>query len=86
MMASIVYALCTLTSAVCALLLLRAYARTRQGLLFWSFICFSGLCANNALLFADLELLPNVDLSVWRLVPAIIALAALCYGLISEAE
>lgn len=87
MTASIVYILCTLTSATCALLLARAYARSRERLLFWSFLCFLGLCANNALLFVDVVLLPSqIDLSVWRLVPALMGIAALCYGLVMEAE
>jgi hypothetical protein len=84
--ASIVYILCTLTSAACAVLLARAYARSHERLLFWGSLCFVGLCANNAMLFADIVLLPNVDLSVWRLVPALLGIAALCYGLIAEAE
>ena len=85
--ASIVYILCTLTSAACAVLLARAYARSHERLLFWSSLCFVGLCTNNALLFLDVVVLPTqVDLSVWRLVPALLGIAALCYGLITEAE
>lgn len=86
MTASIVYILCMLTSAACAVLLARAYVRSRERLLFWSSLCFAGLCANNAMLFADVELLPQIDLSVWRLVPALLGIAALCYGLVMEAE
>ena len=84
--ASLVYIACTLTSAVCVALLVRAYSRTRQPLLFWSALCFAGLCANNALLFVDVILLPSVDLSVWRLTPALLGLVALCYGLIVEVD
>lgn len=84
---SIVYILCTLTSAACTLLLARAYARSRERLLFWSALCFAGFCANNALLFVDVVVLPTqIDLSTWRLVPALLGIAALCYGLILEAE
>ncbi|HEY1976941.1 MAG TPA: DUF5985 family protein [Candidatus Baltobacteraceae bacterium] len=86
MTASIVYILCMLTSAACAVLLARAYVRSRERLLFWSSLCFAGLCANNAMLFIDVVLLPQVDLSIWRLVPALLGIAALCYGLIMEAE
>lgn len=87
MTASIVYILCTLTSAACALLLARAYARSHERLLFWSSLCFAGFCANNALLFVDVVILPpQIDLSTWRLVPALLGIAALCYGLIVEAE
>lgn len=86
MTASIVYVLCTLTSAACAVLLARAYARSRERLLFWSSLCFAGLCINNAMLFIDIVMLPQIDLSVWRLVPALLGIAALCYGLVMEAE
>ncbi|HZY98688.1 MAG TPA: DUF5985 family protein [Candidatus Baltobacteraceae bacterium] len=86
MTASIVYVLCTLTSAACAVLLARAYARSRERLLFWSSLCFVGLCANNAMLFVDIVMLPQIDLSVWRLIPALLGIAALVYGLVVEAE
>lgn len=83
-MASIVFIACTLTSAVCVVLLLRGYLRTRQRLLFWSTIAFACLCINNALLYMDVVLLPNVDLSLIRVLPAFAGVAALCYGLIME--
>ncbi|HTU68940.1 MAG TPA: DUF5985 family protein [Candidatus Baltobacteraceae bacterium] len=86
MIASIIYILCTITSGACMVLLIRGYVRTRTRLLFWSALCFAGLCLNNAVLFIDIVLLPQVDLSVWRLVPAILGLAAMCYGLIMEVE
>jgi len=86
MIAELVYLLCTLLSLLCALLLLRTYARSRQRLLLWSGLCFVGLCANNALLFADLILLPQYDLSLLRIAPALAGLALLCYGLIWEAR
>jgi len=83
-MAEAVYILATLTSAACAWLLLRAYARTHVRLLLWSGIAFIGFAFNNALLYADLLLLPQTDLSVWRLLPALAGLIAFCYGLIWE--
>jgi hypothetical protein len=84
--ASIVYILCTLTSGVCAVLLLRSYVRARQRLLFWSGVCFIGLCINNLMVFIDIVLLPAVDLSVWRIIPGLLGMAALCYGLIVEVQ
>lgn len=81
-MAEVVYALCALTSVFCAGLLLRAYRRTRAKLLLWSSLCFVGLAANNILLFVDLVLVPDVDLSLWRSLTAIAALLVLLYGLI----
>jgi hypothetical protein len=40
---------------------------------------------NNVLLFVDVIVLTtSVDLSVWRLVPALVGVGLLCYGLIEE--
>ncbi|HET7711543.1 MAG TPA: DUF5985 family protein [Thermoanaerobaculia bacterium] len=83
-MASIVYALCALTSVACAALLLRAYVRRRVRLLLWSGLCFTGLALNNVLLFVDVRVVPDVDLSIWRTIPAVIGVALLLYGLIWE--
>ncbi len=86
-MAEGVYALCAVTSAVCALLLLRGYRRSRLRLLFWAGLCFVGFALNNILLFIDLIVFPTqVDLSVWRTVPALIGVLLLLYGLIWEAD
>lgn len=81
---TIVYALCALTSAVCAILLLRGYRRSKVRLLLWSGLCFAGLAINNALLFVDLRVLAETDLSVIRTIPAIIGVAILLYGLVWE--
>ena len=35
-MAALIYSLCAITSLVCAVLLLRGYARSKLGLLMWS--------------------------------------------------
>jgi hypothetical protein len=85
-MAETVYVLCAATSTACALLLLRAHRRTGTRLLLWSALCFIGLAVNNAVLVVDLVLVPDVDLSTWRLVPAVVGLALLLYGLIWESE
>ncbi len=85
-MAETVYLLCAATSAACALLLLRAHRRTGTSLLLWSGLCFVGLALNNAILVIDLILVPDVDLSTWRLVPALLGVALLLYGLIWESE
>jgi hypothetical protein len=84
--ADIVYALCVLTSLACAVLLWRGYRRSRARLLMWSSLCFVGLALNNALLIVDLRVLPAVDLSVWRTLPALIGIALLVYGLVWDAE
>ena len=84
MLADAIYALCALTSLVCAVLLVRGYRRSRVRLLFWSAWCFAGLALNNILLIVDLRVLPQVDLEIWRTVPAIIGVALLVYGLVWE--
>jgi uncharacterized protein DUF5985 len=81
-MAETVYALCTLTSFGCALLLFRGYRQTRTRLLFWSSICFVGLAANNVVLLVDLAVLPQIDLSLVRGITAVVALLLFVWGLI----
>ena len=83
-MATIVYALCALTSLTCAVLLLRGYFRTGVRLLLWSGLCFAGLAANNIILVVDLRVVPAVDLSVWRTLPALAGIVILLYGLVWE--
>lgn len=83
-MVTAIYALCALTSLACAVLLLRGYLSTRVQLLLWSGLCFLGLGLNNLLLFIDLRVVPTVDLSLWRTLPALAGVAFLLYGLIWE--
>jgi len=83
-MAESVYFLCASTSALCALLLVRQYLRSRLPLLLWSSLCFAGLALNNALLFIDIVLVPTVDLSLARTVAALIGLSLMVFGLIWE--
>jgi hypothetical protein len=53
--------------------------------LFWSFLCFTGLTVNNALLFVDVVLVPEVDLfGGLRNVVALAGLGALIFGLVWE--
>lgn len=85
-MATAVYALCALTSLGCALLLVRGYRTGRARLLLWSALCFSGLALNNLLLFIDLRVIPEVDLSVWRSIPAVVGVGLLLYGLVWDAD
>lgn len=85
-MATIVYALCGLTSIACAVLLLRAYSASRVRLLLWAGLCFVGLALNNVLLFVDMRLVPEVDLSVARSLPALAGLLLLVYGLVWESR
>ena len=86
-MGPIVYILGTLTTLLCAVLLLRGYAQGHMKLLLWSGLCFVGLTVSNALLFIDLVLLPTaVDLYVPRLATAAAAMLLLIYGLVWESE
>jgi hypothetical protein len=85
-MASIIYALCALTALLCTVLLLQAYRRGGYRLLLWSGLCFAGLTVNNLLLVVDKLVLPLVDLSVWRVSVALLAMAVLLYGLIWDSE
>ena len=81
-MAGVVYMLCALTALLCATLLLRTYRRSRYRLLLWSGLCFVGLTLNNLLLVIDKLIVLWLDLSTWRLVPALLGMLVLLYGLI----
>lgn len=76
----------TVVAGLCAVLLLRAYASVRKRLLLWAGLCFAGLSASNALVVADLFLVPDIDLYRARLAVAAVAMLLLVYGLIFESE
>jgi hypothetical protein len=84
MVANVVYVLCTATSLLCGVMLYRGYRNSGARLLFWSALCFFALALNNALLLIDLRVVPEIDLSAWRIAPAIAGAGALIYGLIWE--
>jgi hypothetical protein len=75
-----------LVAGLCAVLLLRAYESVRKRLLLWAGLCFAGLAASNALVVADLFVVPELDLYRWRLVVAAGAMLLLVYGLIFESD
>lgn len=79
-----IFALCALTSLACAVLLLRSYLRTRFRLLLWSTLCFVGLTLSNALLVLDKLVFTAIDMSLWRLSIALLAVLLLLAGLIME--
>lgn len=85
-MAAAVYILCTLTSALCAVLLLRQHRSTPSPLLLWSGISFGAMAVANGLVFADLVVFPSYDLLLVRAWAMFIAAALLVYGLVWEAE
>ena len=86
MMQLIVNVFGTLTVGLCAVLLLRAYARVQKRLLLWCGVCFAGLTVSNALLIVDLFVIPDVSLYRSRLLVAALAMMAMLYGLIFESD
>lgn len=83
---TVIYLLCVITSLLCAYLLARAYLRRRARLLIWSSLCFALLALNNFVLAVDILLLPDIDLSIVRLLTALLAVGVLLYGFIWEAS
>ena len=81
-----VYILCFLTSGTCAFLLARNYRRTGTRLLMWSALCFGFLALNNAVVFIDALVLPDIDLAVIRLSLSLAAVTVLLFGFIWEGE
>lgn len=81
-MAAAVYILCALTSIACMALLLRGYAKSRVRLLLWSGLGFAGFAVNNILLFADLVVYPNLNLTLARNLTGLGGVLLLLYGLI----
>lgn len=85
-MAESIYLLCALTSLACAALLVRHYRRGRTKLLLWSSVAFVGLALNNALLFIDVVIATQTDLSLLRTGTAVVAMVVLVFGLVWESR
>ena len=83
-MTETIYILCTITSTLCAILLIRSYLHRRLRLLLWSGLCFVGLALNNMLLLVGFIIGPADDLQVARALAALTGLACLLWGLIWE--
>jgi hydrogenase/urease accessory protein HupE len=81
-MAALIYILCALTSAACTVLLLRHYRRSRVRMLFWSALAFLAFALANVLLFIDVIMLPQVDLTIARSLATLCGVLLLLYGLI----
>lgn len=79
-----IYLACVAASLLCACLLLRAYRRGRARLLIWSSACFSLLALNNLFLAVDILLLPDNDLTLLRILTALLAVTVLLVGFIWE--
>lgn len=85
-MRAALYILATLTTLLCAVMLLRAYMQTRTRLLLWSGLCFLGLTVNDILTYVDLIMNPLLDQYTYRLTAAAISMTLLIYGLIWESQ
>jgi hypothetical protein len=83
---AVVYFLCFVSSALCACLLSSAFSRQKERLLLWSSLCFWFLALNNFLVFADIILLPDLNLIPFRAITALAATGILLYGFIWEIE
>lgn len=84
MIAAALFIACALTSLTCAALLFRGYRASRARLLFWCALCFAGLTLNNIVLVVDRLVVPDIDLWLYRMTPALLGVAALLFGLIWE--
>lgn len=83
-MAEVVYILCALASSASAGLLIVKYRKRRIPLLLWTAICFSAFALNNALLFIDLVVVPDISLVVLRTSVMLAGFLALLYGIVWE--
>jgi hypothetical protein len=81
---SIVYILCAATALVCGALLLRGYWHSGTPLLLWCALFFLAMTLENAILFVDLAVVPEIDLLLLRRSVALLGAALLVYGLVSD--
>lgn len=84
-MGPLVYLLCFAASLMCTALLFKSYFSSRNRLLLWTGLCFTGFALNNLLLVIDLLVFPQFDLIVVRALMALVGLLILIYGLIEDA-
>ena len=82
MTSTLICLLCTLTSFACGGLLYAEFRRSRTRVLAWTAGCFACLGLNNLMLFTDLIIIPEKDLSALRLVAAVIGYAILIWGFV----
>jgi len=83
---TLVYTLCFLTSATCAILLGRTFLRSRARMLFWSAACFTLLAAVNLFVVLDLVVFPTRDFRSARLWISLAAIAVLLFGFIWDQD
>lgn len=85
-MAVLSYVISFATALGCAVLLTRAWRRTRVRLLFWSALCFWGLACANGFVFVDLQLTPQWDLYGVRLAAGLVSVCVLLYGMVWDSR
>jgi hypothetical protein len=67
-------------------MLLRGYSKQRVRILLWSGLCFFGLMVENIMLYVDVVVVPDVDLSFWRKLPGLLAVVVLLFGLVWDSK
>ena len=66
--------------------LVSSFLRSSEKLLLWSAVCFCLLALNNLLVFLDIIILPDLNLTLWRSLTSLAAVSVLLYGFIWEIE
>jgi hypothetical protein len=82
----LVYLLCATTALICSALLFRGFRRSGTRLLLWCALFFLSLALENAILFIDLVIVPDIDLITIRTSIALIGVTLLLVGLIWDVE
>lgn len=85
-LSGLVYLLCFLASALCAILLVRQYAASPTPVLLWSAGCFVLLALSNLLVVVDRLILTEENLRPARLVLTLLAVSVLLFGFIWNSE
>jgi hypothetical protein len=88
-LSTVVYALCALASATCALLLFRLFWKHRghtTRLALWTALSFTWFAISNAMVLVDVIVPTSVALAVVRAATACLAAGLLLFGLIWETE
>ncbi|MGE0634273.1 MAG: DUF5985 family protein [Pseudobdellovibrionaceae bacterium] len=80
-MSTIVFFLCAVTSVICAGLLIRAYRKNKNSLVFWCAIGFVGMSINNVLLIFD-KFVVQTDLLLFRTGSLMLGMMLMLFGLI----
>jgi hypothetical protein len=82
----LVYSLCLLGSALCAILLFRAWQRENTRLLLWSCISFGFFAFNSLALVCDIVIFPEIPLWPLRIATHLLAFSTLLCGFVWEAN